>query len=337
MYEIQTFLALAAAYWFHQNPLDGGTMTNEIFRDWTEQHTLDWGNKPVLANHTLNENPLFTKEALGELIESYPVEHYALVHVSHRADKGRIWREGDRGDLSGAEVIDWIGAGKLWLNLRKVGEVSARYRDLMNAMFDEAERRVPGFHTFDRSAGILISSPNASVPYHCDLPGQSLWQVSGSKRLYLYPTEEPFLPQAELERIALYGIEVNMGYDPKFDRAAMIIDLQPGQMMTWPLNAPHRVENHDVMNISMTSEHWTNDIRRQQQVTMANGVLRNAFGWTPRSRAISGPSYVAKAALQAAWRRSPWLKRARKINRPIDFRLERATPGTFVDIPAYTR
>lgn len=308
-----------------------------VFNEWTQQHSDDWGVKPVLAHHTLHQNPLFTREALAELIERYPVEHYALVHVSHRADQTRVWREGERGKLSGAQVIDWIEAGKLWLNLRQVANNDARFANLLDGIFSELETRVPDFSTFDRSMGILISSPNASVPYHCDLPGQSLWQIMGSKRLYLYPTDEPYLPQAELERIALYGIEVNMGYDPKFDREALIVDLQPGQMMTWPLNAPHRVENHACLNVSVTTEHWTDTIRRQQQVTMANGVLRNVLGIRPRSRATSGPGYLAKAALQAAYRRSPWLKRARRVRRPIDFQLAPQTPGAIVDIPAYTR
>lgn len=312
-------------------------MNQSIFSGWTAQMSADWGLKTVLAQHRLAEHPLFSLDCLASLIESYPADQHALVHVSHASSTERIWREGEKGDLSGREVIDWIKAGKLWLNLRQVAKVDPRYASLLHEIFSDIEARVPGFSSFDHSMGILISSPNASVPYHCDLPGQSLWQIVGSKRLFLYPTAEPYLPQAELERIALYGIEVNMGYDPVFDREAFIVDLQPGQMASWALNAPHRVQNHDCLNISVTTEHWTPQIRRQQQVTMANGILRNVLGIKPRSRAISGPSYVAKAALQAAFRRSPWLKQARRSRRPIDFRLGREQPGMIVDIPAYTR
>ena len=310
---------------------------DRVFTNWTEQHTAGWGKQPVLAEHTLHQSPLFTHQALAELIQRYPVEHYALVHVSQRGDAKRIWREGEIGDLTGREVIDWIAAGRMWLNLRNVKQVDKRYGDLLDGIFEELRGRVPGFETFNRGMGILISSPNASVPYHCDLPGQSLWQIMGSKRLYLYPAEEPYLPQAELEKIALYGIEVDMGYDPEYDRAAMVVDLQPGQMMTWPLNAPHRVENHDCLNVSVTTEHWTDEIRRQQMVSVANGVLRNVFHVTPGSRNVEGPGFYAKAMLQAAWRRSPWLKRERRKRRPIDFRLGRTAPGMIVDIPQYTR
>lgn len=308
-----------------------------VFTNWTDQHTGGWGNRPVLAEHNLHLNPLFSRQALAELIQIYPVEHYSLVHTNQKGESRRVWREGEIGDLNGHEVIDWIAAGRMWLNLRNVKMVDRRYGTLLDGIFEELATRVPGFDTFNRGMGILISSPNASVHYHADLPGQSLWQIMGSKRLYLYPNEERFLPQAALERIALYGIEETDNYRPDFDAEAMIVDLQPGQMMTWPLNAPHRVENHDCLNVSVTTEHWTDEIRRQQMVSMGNGVLRNVLGITPKSRAISGPGFLAKAALQAAWRRSPWLKRQRSARRPIDFRLGRAAPGMIVDIPQYTR
>src|SRR5690606_40229036 len=43
-----------------------------------------------------------------------------------------------------------------------------------------------------------------------------------------------------------------MPYEPWFDEYARVIDLQPGEMVTWPLYAPHRVHNHDCLNISVT-------------------------------------------------------------------------------------
>ena len=57
----------------------------------------------------------------------------------------------------------------------------------------------------DRNAGILISSPNAQVYYHADLPGQSLWQIRGTKRVYIYPPVAPFLTPEQIERIILPG------------------------------------------------------------------------------------------------------------------------------------
>ncbi|MCX5495971.1 hypothetical protein OSH11_14755 [Kaistia dalseonensis] len=310
-------------------------MSDAILRNWDKGNVARWGKEPLLIEHGLHENPLFTRQALAELIQRFPKEHYALVHTGNRGDAKRTWREGEVGDLNGQEVIEAIGAGRMWLNLRNVKTVDQRYGELLDAIFEEMARRVPRFDTFNRGMGILISSPNAQVYYHADLPGQSLWQISGRKRVYLYPAAEPYLPQAELEKIALFGVEVDMRYDPLYDRDALVFDLEPGQMLTWPLNAPHRVENYDVLNISVTTEHWTDEIRRSQMVTVANGILRQHFGIQPGGRSLHGPVFLAKAALQAGWRRSPWMKRERRKRRPIDFRLARGAPGTIIDIPAY--
>ena len=112
-----------------------------------------------------------------------------------------------------------------------------------------------------------------------------------------------------------------------------MIDLEPGQMLNWPLNAPHRVENLGTVNISMTVSYGNDEIRRAQIVHLANGMLRHRFGYTPKTRNLYGPSYFAKGAMQKFLRRGRWLKRERRARRPIDFRLDAAEPGNIIDLP----
>lgn len=310
-------------------------MTASIFRDWTEDCTKGWGGKPLKISHNLHEHPLFSPDGLAELIQRYPIEHYSLIRTSSVGESKKVWRRGEVGDLTGREVIEKIAAGGLWLQLRELKSVDPRYYELLKEIYGEVRERVPGFNSFGHEMGILISSPYAKAHYHADLPGQALWQIAGSKRVYLYPAEEPYLPQAELEKIALTGLEVGLRYDPEFERQALVFDLKPGEMLTWELNAPHRVENHGELSISMTTEHWTEEIRRSQMVTMANGILRQHFGVAPKRRQIAGPAFWAKASLQAGWRRSPWFKRERRRVLPVDFRLGRSANNPIVDIPAY--
>ena len=220
----------------------------------------------------------------------------------------------------------------MWLNLRNVSQVDGRYREVLDQAFEEVRRNVPGYATYNRTSGILISSPNAQVYYHCDLPGQSLWQLHGKKRVYVYPPEPPFLTPEQLENIALYAVEVDMRYDPSYDLQAEVFDLTGGDMLHWPLNGPHRVENDDCLNVSMTTEYWTEEIRRKHMINVANGILRQKLGFTPESRAISGPGFWAKAVLQAGVRRAGLLKKARKSRRPIEFKLDPVEPGNVLDI-----
>jgi len=243
-----------------------------------------------------------------------------------------VWREGDLGNLSGREVIDAISRGELWLNLREVGSVDSRYRELVDRMFEEVAARVPGFEVPEfHQAGILISSPRAEVYYHADLPWQALVQISGRKRVYVYPNTAPFITSRHLEDITLFNVEVDLPHQDWYDNHAKVLDIGPGQMLNWPLNAPHRVENLDTLSVSMTISYTDDEIRRSEVVNFANGMLRHRFGYQPKSRNLRGRSYFAKRVMRKLLRNSSWIKRERSMRAPIDFRLDAAQPGKIVD------
>ena len=304
-----------------------------ILTDWNDTHAALWGNRPMRLAHNLHEMPLFSRAALAELIDTYPRSQYGLIHMGASGQR-RFWREGEIGGLPGEAVIESIAQGRMWLNLRNVDTVDARYREVLDAMFAELSERVPGFAPKNYTCGILISSPSAQVYYHCDLPGQHLWQLIGRKRVYVYPTSAPFVTPRHLEDIALFDVEVDMPYAPWYDEHAQVLDLEPGQMLSWPLNAPHRVENLDCLNVSMTISFSDEEIARLGKVNLANGLLRHRFGMSPTSRATSGPSYWSKALLQKGLRNSRWVRRERSVRRSIDFRLDAARPGQILDMQA---
>jgi len=295
--------------------------------DWTPQHGADWNQRPLRLQHHLHESPLFQPDALAALIERYPPSGYALVQTNRQGDGPRLWREGDLGRSSGHQVVQAIADGHMWLNLREVNRHDAGMNALLEQLYAELRQAMPGFEPAALKMGILISSPGIQVHYHCDLPGQALWQITGRKRVWVYPPTSPFLTPEALEDIAYSGLEFKLKYDPAYDREAVVLDLEPGQALTWPLNSPHRVDNFDCLNISVTTESWTPQNRRSQQVSLANGVLRHRLGLQRPSRAMDGPSFWAKWALQAAWRRSPWAQRTQKRERPIEFELDLQVPG----------
>jgi hypothetical protein len=161
-----------------------------------------------------------------------------------------------------------------------------------------------------------------------------LWQISGTKRVHIYPPVAPFLKPEHLEQIALFGLETDMPYEAWYDEHALVVDLEPGQMLHWPLNAPHRVENHDCLNVSMTVEYWTDDIRRAHIVNMANGILRHRLGVDPGGRTMHGPTFHAKRVLQRALRDTGWVKSQRAKRRPIEFKLDPNAPGAIIETAA---
>ncbi len=75
--------------------------------------------------------------------------------------------------------------GDIWINLRAPDKADPAYRALLDAIYDEFEALMPGLRTYRRTMTILISSPKVRVKYHIDVPGQTLWQIRGSKRVYV--------------------------------------------------------------------------------------------------------------------------------------------------------
>ena len=300
-----------------------------IFNDWRPEHAALWGKIALRLHHGLQDHPLFSDAALAGLIETYPRAHYQLMQPG--MTPGQRSRDGDVTGVPGEDVIEAISKGRLWINLRNVAEVDARYKALMTQIFNEIAAHVSGFTTLSRTIGILVSSPKSQTHYHADLPGQSLFQIRGRKRLYLYPPTDPFISREQIEKITVSRKEF-IGYEPWFDDHAQVLEMGPGDMIHWPLNAPHRVDNHDCLNVSMTMEFFTPAIRRQHIVNRANGIMR-ILKMAPRSSDASGLDFYAKAALQRALRDTPVVRRhdAMRVVNPV-FRPDPSRPGAVADL-----
>ncbi|PCJ85100.1 MAG: hypothetical protein COA52_16510 [Hyphomicrobiales bacterium] len=307
----------------------------KLLSDWQPHYKDLFGKYTIKLQHRLKDSGLFSEEVLGELIETYPRALYNLNTAG--AEKGKLnWREGYLADTSGKDLIKAIKNGHLWLNLRRVMDVDKRYADLLQQIFDEFEDKVPGLHTFKQNMGILISSPNMTVPYHCDIPGQALWQIEGRKKVYIYPNRAPFLPHETLEGIILGETEEELSYHEWYDDHAEIHVLSPGEMALWDLNAPHRVVNEDCLNISVTTEHYTSDIRKSYAVNYANGVLRRRFGLSPATNSIGGLMPYPKAALTLLWKKLG-LNKKHEVVKMVSFKPDPKADIGYVDVEPFVR
>jgi hypothetical protein len=105
-------------------------------------------------------------------------------------------------------------------------------------------------------------------------------------------------------------------------------------MLSWPLNAPHRVENIEGVNISMTVSFSSPAIRRREILHLANGLLRHRFGVQSPGRRIEGAGFLAKAVLQKLMRNSAWVRRQRRARRAVTFCLDPAKPGETIELMA---
>lgn len=299
--------------------------------DWcATQANKAWRSDTLVLEHNLPENPLFSLATLARLIETLPRENYMLMHTGPVGTAKKLWEEGEIGDLSGEDVIEAIRRGNLWLLIRHVEDVSAPMSRLLEDIYREIDANVAGgYATFNHISDILISSPSAQVYYHFDHNGQTLWQVHGSKRAYVYPNKPPFLTQQMLEHTAVYADETSVPYEPCYDKEAKVYELKAGQMIHWPLFSPHRVENLE-FSVSYTTQYYTPDIRRLAKLHAGNGLIHTKFPNLQLRDEIRGPGYAAKSLLQSGVRRFGLLDKLRRARRATTFRLDPKNLGQII-------
>lgn len=299
----------------------------DLITDWTEEKAKGFGRETLEFRHSLAERELFSDEGLISILDRYPRERLGVFTMGDDLADYTSWRRGAAGDLGGRQLLEAVKAGRLWLNLRDTNQHLPEFAALCDEIAAEKEART-GTKVLKRDLGLLISSPGVKVFYHLDVPLSSLWQIRGTKEFKLYPRRAPFVTDEQIERFVMREAEGQFALDPAWDEAATTFEMTPGVMVTWPQNAPHRVTNGAMLNVSLSMEFMTPPAVFRANVIYANGVLRRQFGWTPKVQERLGPTALAKFALARAVKAGR--QRHKRVYTPIlkpSFELDAATKG----------
>lgn len=302
-----------------------------IIQDWTDQKAAAFGKQTLNFTHDLHQRPMFTDEGLAEALEAYPRTKLGVFTMGEDPRAWTTWRKGSADGLTGAQLLESAKAGRIWLNLREANLYLKPYADLADEVFSEKEAMAPGLRTFKRDLGVLISSANAQVFYHLDVPLVSLWQIRGTKRVWVYPPKAPYVGEEALEKIVLRESAEQFAFDPAWDTGAEAVELTPGRMVTWAQNAPHRIENGPMLNVSLSMEFMTPQALLRANVIYANGVMRRRAGLRPRLSDGISPANLGKLAL-ARGAKALKLQKAHERILPATFRLDPAQPGAVLPI-----
>ncbi len=258
--------------------------------------------------HGLVDQGFATDEALAEILHRYP-EPLCDINLYDYDDQGQVsLRTGARGALTGDQLLAAIQAGRLWVNLR---QAEAGCPDLWKASMAEFARiqaTYPGMRAVTNAGQLIISSPVAKVPYHFDAAGVVLFHLRGRKRLYIYPGDEAHLPEAAMEKVVSRQTTEELPYTLAFEPDAQVMDLEPGEALTWPLYAPHRVENLDKFCVSLSMDFQTWPTRFRNGAIYTNAVIRSRGGRPRFTDTMSTPELAARWAASLALRRVGGLK-----------------------------
>jgi hypothetical protein len=276
-------------------------MAEPVLIDWNDDKRGEFRNGVMTARHRLHLAPEFTDLALAALLKRHPRALCDFCTMGEDPADRESWRADDPGAASGQELLEAVRQGKLWINLREAMNTDPVYKPLFDALFAQLRHLNPGYKPLRAYGGILISSPKAQVFYHADVSETLLLHVKGHKRFRIYPPHGPWLEDRSMEEVLHRTQTEDIPFDPKWDGDAATVDLAPGDFVSWPLHAPHRVENLDGLNVSITCEVVTQESVMKNAVLHANGALRR-MGVTPKSSSYEGVQAYTKLALSRGWK-----------------------------------
>jgi hypothetical protein len=239
--------------------------------DWSPGRAGALTSNLLRSAHELADLDLFADPSLARVLDRHPRQDLQAFTMGRDPASPSDWTPVEVGDVSGVDMLRAVATGRLWLNVLHVNRAHPEFAEVQDGLFAGLAELRSDLITESVHSTLLISSPGALVYYHADAGPSVLWHVRGDKRIWIYPAQSDyFVEQPVLEDIFASVREENLPYRREFDGAGVSFDLHPGDMIAWPQNAPHRVENGNTINVSLTTEFDTRGSRRRTLVYSAN-------------------------------------------------------------------
>lgn len=205
-----------------------------------------FAKEPFAVTHTLTDHELLSVESIAELADQLPVES-----VEHNRGDIPAVVSGDQVEVldeTPGEIARHIDTNGCWMVLKDIEQVPA-YNQLLDEALDEVmpyvEGREGGMNL--REGYIFLSAPNSTTPAHTDHEHNFLLQIRGTKQMNIGRFRDRKAEQLQVEK--MFAGERNMDRMPD---DATAYELDPGDGVYVPPNAPHWVLNGPAVSVSLS-------------------------------------------------------------------------------------
>jgi Cupin superfamily protein len=263
--------------------------------------------EPARVRHSLVGHPLLTLEAIAELADTMPLKFVER----HHAHLPKLM-PGGAPDVAGrpSDTVLGIEHNNCWMVLWYLEQVP-EYAALLDEILDEVKAysaREGGMR--QREAFLFISAPDAVTPAHFDPEHNFLLQIRGTKDMNVCQFPDRAAAQRELDRYYDGGhrnLEVMPSEETNFR-------LAPGDGVYVPTFAPHWVQNHSEVSISLSITFRTPVSRQVERVNQVNAKLRKT---TASPRAPGANAHVDRIKELAYIGLVGWKPRIGRLRRTI--------------------
>lgn len=254
------------------------TTDTTLFK-WDSESYNEFGHTLQYLKHQYHDLDLFSDESLIALLDTYPRKWLQCFTMGYNPEDYTEWKAVHIADSSGKEILEAVKKGRFWINIINIDKSSEAYGDLIEAMYRKLNAKCPYLKTAKAGySALILSSPGIQVYYHLDAEANMLWHFRGQKKLWVYPRNEKFSSQVELEKVVAHERDEDLTYKKEFDDHATSFTLEGGDVLSWPMHSPHRVENV-TFNVSLTTSYSSKEGRRLIGVHSFNYFILRKLGF----------------------------------------------------------
>jgi mannose-6-phosphate isomerase-like protein (cupin superfamily) len=237
----------------------------EINADELSSH---FAKSAFAVKHNLVADDRLSVEAVAELADALPTS--SIEH--NRGDVSAVVANGkvETLDESPGDIARNIDTNGAWMVLKNIEQIPA-YHTLLDETLDEVAPLVSGREGGMnlREGYVFLSAPNSTTPAHTDHEHNFLLQIRGTKQMNIGRFADKRDEQLQVER--MFAGTRNMDRLPD-DPVAY--ELEPGDGVYVPPNAPHFVLNGPSVSVSLSITFSTPVTERGAIVHAVNRHLR---------------------------------------------------------------
>jgi hypothetical protein len=243
----------------------------KLFRD-------KFDSLPFLFHHGISADPRFGMDCIKALALRIP----QTVSLNGKIGVSKGWTQPSARSATIDEALSGLEHGGSWIILKKV-HLDPQYGDLLSKCISEAGELVHRHleqEIESRTMSLILSSPGQVTPYHVDGDCNFLFQIQGTKTIYVFDGRDR-LVLSEMEEENFWGGDISAAkYREENQPKAWAFELKPGNGVHVPVIYPHWVKNDQAVSMSLSINFRFHGHKRAD-IYRANRYIRK-FGLRPR-------------------------------------------------------
>jgi hypothetical protein len=231
----------------------GSEMTGDIFPESARATlTSAYPDAPVHIRHRLADHPLLTIEALSALagrMRPETIEYVTATDLPLGIRREDLPENG----LSVQQTLANIDQCGSWVLLRDIEQdpaYAALLEDVLGQIAPLIEARTGPMMKL--RGYIFVSSPRAVTQLHFDPEYNILFQARGAKTMTLFPAADPEIIGGPFFEQYFAGGQRYLPWKEDWAARGQPISIVPGEAIYVPIFAPHWVQTHDDVSISLS-------------------------------------------------------------------------------------